>query len=221
MMRCCSRSRSTSSRKSRKSSTCCSVSSPLRRRSSIRSEMCSFPAAAVECLRHGSRPPGDMVATRTCPGRTRAGYVIFNYTRRPPSGHGRRCSLADRFPLGEVNAMKAAFIETPGSPDVIRYGELPTPTPGQGEVLRARPGRRAEPHRPLHPRRHGRHAAAQAVHLRLRPGRRGRGGRAARRALSRSATASGAPTRDCSAGRARSRSTSASTRTGSIRRPPA
>jgi NADPH2:quinone reductase len=31
--------------------------------------------------------------------------------------------------------MKAAFIETTGSPDVIRYGELPQPVPGDGEVL--------------------------------------------------------------------------------------
>jgi NADPH2:quinone reductase len=31
--------------------------------------------------------------------------------------------------------MKAAFIETTGSPDVIRYGDLPRPTPQAGEVL--------------------------------------------------------------------------------------
>jgi NADPH2:quinone reductase len=31
--------------------------------------------------------------------------------------------------------MKAAYIETTGAPDVIRYGELPTPEPKQGEVL--------------------------------------------------------------------------------------
>ncbi len=31
--------------------------------------------------------------------------------------------------------MKAAFIETTGSPDVIRYGDLPNPTPRDGEVL--------------------------------------------------------------------------------------
>jgi NADPH2:quinone reductase len=31
--------------------------------------------------------------------------------------------------------MKAAFIETTGSPDVIRYGDLPKPAPGPGEVL--------------------------------------------------------------------------------------
>ena len=31
--------------------------------------------------------------------------------------------------------MKAAYIEATGSPDVIRYGDLPTPTPRQGEVL--------------------------------------------------------------------------------------
>jgi NADPH2:quinone reductase len=31
--------------------------------------------------------------------------------------------------------VKAAFIESTGSPDVIRHGELPTPTPGEGQVL--------------------------------------------------------------------------------------
>jgi NADPH2:quinone reductase len=31
--------------------------------------------------------------------------------------------------------MKAAYIETTGGPEVIRYGELPRPTPKQGEVL--------------------------------------------------------------------------------------
>ncbi len=31
--------------------------------------------------------------------------------------------------------MKAAYLEATGSPDVIRYGELPQPTPGAGEVL--------------------------------------------------------------------------------------
>src|SRR4051794_27115028 len=31
--------------------------------------------------------------------------------------------------------MKAAFLEATGSPDVVKFGELPTPTPGPGEVL--------------------------------------------------------------------------------------
>ncbi|MFO0796640.1 MAG: NADPH:quinone reductase [Gemmataceae bacterium] len=31
--------------------------------------------------------------------------------------------------------MKAAFLDQPGPPEVIRTGELPTPTPGAGEVL--------------------------------------------------------------------------------------
>lgn len=30
--------------------------------------------------------------------------------------------------------MKAAYLEAPGAPDAIRYGELPTPTPGTGEI---------------------------------------------------------------------------------------
>lgn len=31
--------------------------------------------------------------------------------------------------------MKAAFLDQPGPPEVIRAGELATPTPGPGEVL--------------------------------------------------------------------------------------
>ncbi len=31
--------------------------------------------------------------------------------------------------------MKAAFFETTGAPEVIRYGDLPTPTPKEGQVL--------------------------------------------------------------------------------------
>jgi NADPH2:quinone reductase len=31
--------------------------------------------------------------------------------------------------------MKAAYLETTGAPDVIRYGDLPTPTPKRGEAL--------------------------------------------------------------------------------------
>ena len=31
--------------------------------------------------------------------------------------------------------MKAAYIESTGGPEVIRYGDLPKPTPGNGEVL--------------------------------------------------------------------------------------
>src|SRR5262249_50820002 len=32
-------------------------------------------------------------------------------------------------------SMKAAFIESTGAPDVIQYGEVPQPTPREGEVL--------------------------------------------------------------------------------------
>src|SRR5262245_18008669 len=31
--------------------------------------------------------------------------------------------------------MKAAFLDNPGPPEVLRYGELPTPSPKAGEVL--------------------------------------------------------------------------------------
>src|SRR5258708_905408 len=31
--------------------------------------------------------------------------------------------------------MKAAYFESPGAPDVIKFGDLPTPSPKSGEVL--------------------------------------------------------------------------------------
>jgi NADPH2:quinone reductase len=31
--------------------------------------------------------------------------------------------------------MKAAFLDAPGAPDVLRYGDVPTPTPKSGEIL--------------------------------------------------------------------------------------
>ena len=79
--------------------------------------------------------------------------------------------------------MKAAYIETTGGPEVIRYGDLPDAEPqaGRGPGQGRRVG--AQSDRPLHPRRHGGHAAAQAVHPRLRPGRHGRGGRPGAHAL--------------------------------------
>ena len=103
--------------------------------------------------------------------------------------------------------MKAAYIESTGSPDVIRYGDLPTPTPKQGEVLVRVGAVGRQPDRPVRPGRHGADAAAVPVHPRLRPGRHGRGGRPRRERASSRATACGAPTRGCSAGRARSRNT--------------
>ena len=69
--------------------------------------------------------------------------------------------------------MKAAYLETTGPAEVIRFGDLPH---ADAEGRRGpHQGRRrgAQPHRHLHPRRHRRHAAAQAVHHRLRRGRHG------------------------------------------------
>ena len=133
----------------------------------------------------------------------------------------RRRRIRSRAHTRRTSTMKAAYIETTGSPDVIRYGDLPTPTPKEGEVL-VRVGAVAVNPIDLYIRAGiVRHAAAEAVHPRLRPGRHGRGGRPADRRASRPATASGAPTRGCSAGRARSPSTPPSARTGSTRRRPA
>ena len=58
--------------------------------------------------------------------------------------------------------MKAAYIEATGGPDVIRYGDLPKPTPGEGEVLVRVGAVAVNPHRYLHPLRRGQHAAAEA-----------------------------------------------------------
>src|SRR5688572_21440926 len=46
-----------------------------------------------------------------------------------------RTSLPRHPSPGPRRTMKAAFLETTGTPDVIRFGELPRPTPGRGEVL--------------------------------------------------------------------------------------
>src|SRR6266851_5606649 len=43
--------------------------------------------------------------------------------------------IANRPPHSIISDMKAAFLETTGGPEVIRYGELPTPAIGKGEVL--------------------------------------------------------------------------------------
>jgi len=38
-------------------------------------------------------------------------------------------------PGWKVTAMKAAFIERHGGPEVLTYGDLPDPTAGPGEVV--------------------------------------------------------------------------------------
>ena len=89
--------------------------------------------------------------------------------------------------------------------------------PGAGEG--GRDG--GEPDRHLHPQRHGGDAAAEAVHRRLRSGRRRRGGRDPTRGDSRRATACGARARESWVGRARLPNTRRSTRVFSIRFPKA
>jgi NADPH2:quinone reductase len=58
--------------------------------------------------------------------------MISNYIRARPDGHGERRADGRR---EEENAMKAAYIESTGGPEMIRYGDVPTPSPAQGEVL--------------------------------------------------------------------------------------
>src|SRR5262249_17277892 len=81
----------------------------------------------------------------------RAGKGIIVSTPRPRRGGSRNLQqsppLYDNIPAPPGGSpiypaattrqtlMRAAFIETTGSPDVIRVGELPTSTPKQGEVL--------------------------------------------------------------------------------------
>ena len=72
--------------------------------------------------------------------------------------------------------MKAAYIDEPGPPEKIIYGNLPKPKPaepgpGQGQGGGRQSGRH------VHPCRHVSDGFAEAVCDRLRPGRRGRGGR--------------------------------------------
>ena len=118
--------------------------------------------------------------------------------------------------------MKAAYYEQTGGPEVIQYGDLPQPEPKAGEVLVRIGAASLNPDRHLHPRRH---RSTMPLPKPFVPGCDLAGtveavGPDVRRA-SRSATASGAPTRACSAGRARSPSTPRSPRIGSIRRRPA
>jgi NADPH:quinone reductase-like Zn-dependent oxidoreductase len=49
--------------------------------------------------------------------------------------HRYRKSAADRSGSQEVNTMKAAFIEQHGGPEVLKYGDLPDPKAGPGEVV--------------------------------------------------------------------------------------
>ena len=70
--------------------------------------------------------------------------------------------------------MKAAYIQQPGPPDTIIYGDLPKPQPGPRQ-RGPRKGRGGQPHRHLPPRRDDRHGPAAAVHPGLRPGGHGRG----------------------------------------------
>jgi NADPH:quinone reductase len=49
------------------------------------------------------------------------GYLLASYNTNP--SRSRRI------------AMKAAYLESTGAPEVIKYGELPVPAPGPGEVL--------------------------------------------------------------------------------------
>src|SRR5947209_7512535 len=50
---------------------------------------------------------------------------------------GAALILAADFPSAheDAPAMKAAYLEQPGPPEVLRYGDLPTPAPKPGEVL--------------------------------------------------------------------------------------
>ncbi len=55
--------------------------------------------------------------------------------RAPRSPAILRVARKSRYTLGNIPAVKAAYIETTGSPDAIRYGDLPKPAPQSGEVL--------------------------------------------------------------------------------------
>src|SRR5262245_26472656 len=53
----------------------------------------------------------------------------------PPAARNGPISRQNPYTPGTVPAMKAAYYETTGGPEVIRYGDLPQPVPRAGEVL--------------------------------------------------------------------------------------
>ncbi len=48
---------------------------------------------------------------------------------------GIQCPPSAKQPLGDLTPMKAAYLETTGTPEVIKFGELPTPAPKEKEIL--------------------------------------------------------------------------------------
>src|SRR5262245_2520767 len=146
MMRCESRSRSTSARNRRKASTGCGVSSPSPRRRSMRSEIRRRAGSAVRVAAIEGPPVGwgptvhDATYAAPVPGRgegtgwrgRRSTYILLRDRGEESSLPGAR--FRNPGPGRGGKAMKAAYYETTGAPEVIKYGDLPTPEPKAGEV---------------------------------------------------------------------------------------
>ena len=172
------------------------------------------PALRRHRLRRSVTCPGTAggSASKTADGSTARRTCVGTYPgpgrRRRDPGLGR-LTLAGigfrrRFPRPadrSLPPMRAAYIEQTGPPEVDPGRRSAAARAGPGQVLVRVGATAAEPDRPVHPVGADRDADGVPLRHRLRPGRDGRGGRAGRRAGSRSATGSGARTRGCSGGR--------------------
>src|SRR4051812_1717029 len=86
----------------------------------------SWPGLAVGCVLGSPLLP--------CKGRGPS-IPYYNDRDSPPVLPLDDFSTLPRRANRSPRTMKAAFLETTGAPDVIRFGDLPRPTPGDGEVL--------------------------------------------------------------------------------------
>src|SRR5689334_19564297 len=80
--------------------------------------------------RVAARPAGER-----CRGLRRASEAMLR-KRRLPGGPARLPRKAKTRLLGKITRnMKSIFFEQTGGPEVLRFGDRPTPEPAKGEVL--------------------------------------------------------------------------------------
>src|SRR6516162_6555343 len=78
-----------------------------------------------------------MSAAPSCGRSIRRGPTACRYANEPPASR-EACGLLSfgiATPSGGLHAMKAAYIQKFGGPEVLTYGDLPDPTAGPGQVV--------------------------------------------------------------------------------------